>query len=92
MKAYEVLFTSGAVRTLYGKTKDEALESIWGGAKVDCVIDVIESLERQQVFTQQSKRLLHNAAVAQGRQELDARRELQKYAQTSVGSGLALPT
>ena len=90
VKAYDVIFRSGAARTLYGKTKDDALASIWNGAEVDCVIDVIENLERGQVFNQQNASLLKNAAIAQGKQEIGIQSELRKYAQTAP-SGLALP-
>lgn len=82
MKAFEVIFRSGVARILYGKTKDEALESLWEGAQVDCVTEIKVSLEREREFKQEHAPLFQASAVLQAMQELKTKEAMRNAAKS----------
>lgn len=80
MRAFQVVFKSGTAVTLYGETKDQALESIWEGADVDCVVDATEMMKREKEFKRKHEELLTSLSVLNAIQELKAKKAAFSHA------------
>jgi len=89
IQAYEVIFESGAHRTVYGKDREDALKCVSNHDHIDMVIDVAANLDRERKFREVHSELLKDMAIRTGTVEFEIQKELAGVRERMMSGSLA---